>query len=156
MRKQPEHMKLKDFIICDDIRMEINNKVSLIGVYNDALHFMVPERAISTWPKILRLGFFIRLVMEDPEEQRKIGKLVIESSIDGEINYHAEQIVDTKKLEPTPVGQMIISSVFNNINIPKKGDMELTLAIFNRKNELMDKFNYPGNLRITEILQKIN
>jgi len=147
-------MKLKDFIICDDIRTEINNKVSLIGVYNDALNFVVPERAINTWPKILRLGLFIRLDIEDPEEQCKIGKLVLKSSINGDINFQVEQIVNTKKLEPTPFGQMIISSVFNNINIPKTGEMELSLVIFNKENELMDKFNYPGNLKITEILQK--
>jgi len=147
-------MKLNDFIICDDIRIEINNKVLLIGVYNDALHFMVPERAINTWPKILRLGLFIRLAIEDPEEQSKIGKLVIESSIDGEVNFHAEQIVDPKELEPTPLRQMIISSVFNNINIPKTGNMEWSIAIFDKKNELIDKFNYPSNLKITEILQK--
>ena len=147
-------MKLNDFVICDDIRIEINNKVSLIGVYNDALNFMVPKRAINTWPKILRLGLFIRLAIDDPEEQNKIGKLVLESSINGEINFHVEQIFDIKKKEPAPLGQMIISSVFNNINIPKTGDMEFSLSIFNRKNELMDKFNYPGNLKITENLQK--
>ena len=147
-------MKLKDFIICDDIRTEINNKVSLIGVYNDALNFMVPERAINTWPKILRLGLFIRLSMEDPEEHNKIGKLVLESAINGEINFHTEQIVEAKKQEPTQLGQMIISSVFNNINIIKTGDMELSLAIFDKKNELMNKFSYPGNLKITEFLQK--
>ena len=148
-------MKLKDFVICDDIRTEINNKVSLIGVYNDALKFIVSERAVNVWPKIMRLGLFIRLAMDDLEEQNKIGKLVLESSINGEINFHAEQIIDTKKPEPAPLGQMIISSVFNNINIIKTGDMELSLAIYDKKNELMDKFIYPGNLKIMEVLQKI-
>ena len=148
-------MKLKDFIICDDIRTEINNKVSLIGVYNDALNFMVPERAINTWPKILRLGLFIRLAIGNPEEYDKIGKLVLESSINGEINFHVEQIVETNNQKPTPLGQMIISSVFNNINISKTGDMEFSLTIFDKKNELLNKFLYPGNLKITEVLQKI-
>ena len=147
-------MKLIDFIICDDIRTEISNKVSLIGVYNDALNFVVPEKAVNTWPKGLRLGVFVRLDFEDIEEQNKIGKLVLESSVNGEVNFHVEQVADSNEQGNPPLKRMVISAVFNQISIPKIGYMELTVSIFDKKNELMDKFSYPGNVKITEILQK--
>ena len=146
-------MKLIDFIICDDIRTEINNKVSLIGVYNDVINFIVPEGSANTWPKGLRLGLFIRLDMDGIEEQDKIGKLVLESTINGEVNFHAEQIIDTIGQKTVPLGRMIISVVFNQFNIHKTGDMALTLSFYDKNQELMEKLSYPGNIKITEVLQ---
>lgn len=146
-------MKLIDFIICDDVRTEINNKVSLIGIYNDLLNFIVPEKAANTWPKGLRLGIFIRFDFEDADEQNKIGKLVLESTINGEINFHAEQIADSNGQET--LKRMVISAVFNHISIPSAGDMVFSLSVYDKNNELMAKFNYPGNMKITEIISPL-
>ena len=146
-------MKLKDFIICDDIRTEINNKVSLIGVYNDSINFVVPESAADAWPKILRLGLFIRLALNDIEEKKKIGKLTLDFTINRDINFHAEQIIDADKQKTTLLDQMIISVVFNQINIPTTGEMEISLSIIDKEGELMEKITYPGNIKLNEIVQ---
>ena len=47
-------MKITDFIICDDVRMEIGNKISIMGIYNDSIILSVPG-AETTWPVPLRL-----------------------------------------------------------------------------------------------------
>ena len=148
-------MKLNDFIICDDIRTEVNNKVSLIGVYNDALNFIVPERAAALWPKAIRLGIFIRVDLESIEEFQKIGKFILKSTINGEPNFNAEQVFTEKIQENHPLRRMTISVAFNQVNINNAGDMVLSLSIFDNNGELMEKFSYPGNIKITEIIQKI-
>ena len=57
-------MKIKDFIFCDDIRTEIGNKHSLMGVYGDDLKFAsLPGRPMK-WPINKPLGLFIRLIIE--------------------------------------------------------------------------------------------
>ena len=54
-------MRLEDFIVCDDIRHEQGNKVSLMGVFRDEI--LLPQ----VWPQALRLGFFARFRLE-PED----------------------------------------------------------------------------------------
>ena len=148
-------MKLIDFIVCDDVRTEINNKVSIIGVYDDVLNFIVPERAVNTWPKILRLGLYIRLALENKEEQSKIGKLQLAFTINGENIFQAEQTTDLRNQETNPHKRLAISVVFNQIPIPRTGDMEIALSVYDNEKKLMQKFCYPGNVKITEIMQKI-
>jgi len=148
-------MKLNDFIICDDVRTEVNNKVSLIGVYNDALNFIVPERSAALWPKAIRLGIFIRVYLESIEELQKIGKFVLEATINDKTVFNAEQVIVEKIQENNPLKRMTISVVFNHINIDNAGDMGLSLSIYDKNNELMERLNYPGNIKITEIIQKM-
>ena len=144
-------MKLKDFIICDDIRTEIGNKFSLMGIYNDALNFTVPENLADSWPKMVHLGFFIRLGLQNLEELRNIGKFVLESTQNDEINFKAEQIFSGEVNDNNPLNQLIISVVFDQIKIHSIGEMDLSLSVYNKKNELMAKFNYPGNMKVSVV-----
>jgi hypothetical protein len=142
-------MKLKDFIICDDIRTEANNKFSLMGVYNDALNFSVPKKNTDKWPKVVHLGFFIRLDIESIEELKSIGKFVLEATINKKINFQAEQIFDEIIHENHPLHQMVISVVFDQVNIYSTGEMELSLSVYNKNNGLIEKFVYPGNIKVS-------
>lgn len=54
-------MRLLDFVICDDIRTEIGNKLSLMGVYTGT--YIIPDNIVK-WPFPTRFGFFIRLLAE--------------------------------------------------------------------------------------------
>lgn len=141
-------MKLINFIICDDIRTEINNKFSLIGVYSDTFNFLVPEKSAEKWPKIVHLGFYIRLGIESIEEVKNIGKLVLESKISDKVNFHAEQAYNVVVDENNLRKQMVISVVFEQVPINDKGEMELSISIFNKNDELMDRFIYPGNINV--------
>lgn len=48
-------MKIVDFILCDDIRQELGNKVSLMGIFSDAV---VLQQEVS-WPIRMNFGVFI-------------------------------------------------------------------------------------------------
>jgi hypothetical protein len=143
-------MKLDNFIICDDIRTEVSNKYSLIGVYNDALNFFVPESAVGSWPKVIRLGLFIRVDIENIEELKKIGRFVLESKINNEVDFHIEQNFINNMQENQPMKRMVISVVVNQFNIKSSGDMELSLLFLDKNSEPMQKFCYPGNIKITD------
>jgi hypothetical protein len=49
---------LLDFIVCDDVRQEVGNKVTVVGVYSDEILIPAPP----SWPVILpKLGVFLRI-----------------------------------------------------------------------------------------------
>ena len=144
-------MKLKDFIICDDIRIEASNKFSLMGVYNDALNFNVPIELVEKWPKIIHLGFFIRLDVESIEELKSIRKFVLESTLDNQVNFQAVQNFNEAIHDNHPLNQMVISVVFDQVNIHCAGVMELSLSVFNKNDELINKFIYPGNMKVAVV-----
>ena len=60
-------MKFLDFIVCDDIRREVGNKHTLVGVYNDRIVFSSGRD--FKWAITKSLGFFLKLQKEstDPD-----------------------------------------------------------------------------------------
>ena len=52
-------MKINSFIICDDIRSEVGNKKSLMGIYTKELSFSVTAEEVGVWPKDLILGMML-------------------------------------------------------------------------------------------------
>lgn len=62
-------MKLLDIIVCDDIRREIGNKPSLMGVYAGNLILARSPEGDPKWPVALRMGFFIRFLKEPGDIQ---------------------------------------------------------------------------------------
>lgn len=57
-------MLLKNYIFCDDIRQEINNKFSLIGAYSDRILITTPKGVNITWPISLRLSIYLRIGLD--------------------------------------------------------------------------------------------
>lgn len=65
-------MKVLDFILCDDVRLEISNKYTLVGVYND--QFILQAKVIEDikLPTLFRLAFYLRIDLENEERVRQI------------------------------------------------------------------------------------
>ena len=61
-------MKLLDCLICDDIRAELKNKFSIMGVYGDSINFDTVDPSKIVWPVNLRLGVLFRLTLEKTEK----------------------------------------------------------------------------------------
>jgi hypothetical protein len=61
-------MKLRDFIICDDIRLEAGSKLTLVGVYHDTIGFQSLPDQYQKWPKVLKVAFFVRIEIESADE----------------------------------------------------------------------------------------
>ncbi len=76
-------MRLKACIICEDIRREVGNKHSLMGIYDDAIIFHVPPAKKDSWPRAKNLAFFIRIVLEEGEDAASFCRARLSSRTDG-------------------------------------------------------------------------
>lgn len=77
-------MQIKSFIICEDIRREIGNKSSLMGVLGDSLIF--EGVGSSEWPKLTNLAAFIQISLED----------VVPSCFSVKITLEGEEVANIK------------------------------------------------------------
>lgn len=61
-------MKLDCLIVCDDVRAEIGNKFSLMGIYLERVVFQRSKGTQEVWPKQLKLGFYLRFLKEPRDD----------------------------------------------------------------------------------------
>jgi len=127
-------MNIIDFIVCDDIRHEIGNKNTIIGAYDEELTFIEQDsKEKDTWPKVLKLGFFVRvkLLEEDPLPD----ELTLEF-------IHQEKIFSSVKVKiqaSTKVHLLGFSLVNNNFKIPGSGDIIFKLKLFKNGQLIFDE-----------------
>jgi len=57
-------MKLLDVLFCDDVRFEANNKMSVMGLYNDRMVY--PKAA--QWPVTSRMAVLMRFSIDQQEQ----------------------------------------------------------------------------------------
>jgi len=81
-------MRLVDFMLCDDIRFEQYNKMSLMGIYNEALHVEAEDLDKIKWPIGVKLGIYIRLLREQDEVLKKGAKYLFSLTVrkDGKVS----------------------------------------------------------------------
>lgn len=60
--------QVAEFILCEDIREELNGKVSLMGLYRDQVAFL--DDGSNVWPRALRHAVYIRLNHIPPETMK--------------------------------------------------------------------------------------
>jgi len=61
-------MKLIDALFCDDIRLEVSKKFSLMGLYTDRIVFQANNNAAIQWPARIRLAILLRFQLEEKEQ----------------------------------------------------------------------------------------
>jgi hypothetical protein len=141
-------MKVVDFLICDDIRTEIGNKHSIIGLYDDAITFNVSIAEKGKWPKIIKLGIFIKARFDNNQEKKQVGKFRLDVMLnetnktiaEGELNF-------SEKKEATGIN---VAVVFNQFVFESPGLMTVKMVLLDRKNEEIASIEYPGKFKITE------
>ena len=118
-------MKLVDALFCDDIRHEANNKVSLMGLYNDRIVVHLDNSTEPKWPLPINLSTLLRFSLEDTEKcpvQFTFEYLLNEKTIvkiDGGVNLDTAKRIFTLALtgkgiplEPGDLGYSI--KIFDN------------------------------------------
>jgi hypothetical protein len=63
-------VKIVNFILCDDIRKELGNKISLMGVYRDSIEFLVTADKANSWPRNRQMSFLLDFLIS-PEIVKK-------------------------------------------------------------------------------------
>lgn len=62
-------MRLLEALFCDDVRFELNNKLSLMGLYADRIVFRAAPDKELKWPLPIRLATLLRFRL-DPTDER--------------------------------------------------------------------------------------
>ena len=140
-------MKLVDFIICDDIRNELGNKHSLIGVYGESIQFKVPPVEKGKWPKVLKIAFFIRIKLEKDDDITKLNKFKLNVIFNEKIKTLAEGVL-TIDLNSKGI---LLAIVFNQFVFENSGLMSVSIELMDSAGLAIHYFEIPEKINILEI-----
>ena len=141
-------MRIVDFIVCDDIRYEIGNKHSLIGLYDDQIQFQVPIVERGKWPMFLKLGILLRAKFENELERLQVTKFRLESTLNGttkllaEGGFNFDPKVDAKGVN--------IAIVLNQFIFESPGTLSFRYTFLDNKNSIVQVFDSPDPIKVTE------
>ena len=79
-------MKILDYIFCDDIRVEIRSKFTLVGLYQDSINIETNNPNAIKWPIGLKFGILLRLLTGTDLPTNK------ETNFRFELKYNGEQV----------------------------------------------------------------
>jgi len=139
-------MRLIDFIICDDIRTELGDKISLMGIYEDAINFNVSANETGKWPKVMKIGFFIRIKAENDEVPR-LNKFKLNINYDEKIKTIEGTLrPDIKK--NAQVFRLVL--LFQQFAFENSGVMSVNIELIDNAGQLMNTFEMSDKIKITE------
>lgn len=139
-------MKIVDFIICDDIRVEINGKHTLVGAYGDSINFTIPKGADDIWPKALKLAFFIRVFVENNDVLPDEFSLFC-SFMGNEVELSPDRI----KIDAIPETKLLtFILIYNNFAFKDQGERTFKL-VFYQKGEAINTLSPSYNLTVMTV-----
>ena len=141
-------MKLVSFIICDDIRNEIGNKHSLIGVYDDSIEFGVSPKKKNIWPKSLKLGIFSRILFTDEELKQNIHSFNLSVKYNDELIELGNGILPDGLLNQS--NKITIAIVNNNFIFKEAGQLNFIIKFFNNKKDNIGTVKPDINFKVAE------
>jgi len=130
-------MKFIDVLFCDDIRVEVNNKVSLMGLYNDRIVFHAHDQAKIEWPVNMDLAMLVRLNISE-NEKHPIA-FTFECFSNDKSVVKIEGNADLASTDGS-----IFSIIVNTKNIPlNSGDLGYSIKIYDKdkKTEYLSKLS---------------
>lgn len=140
-------MKITNCIICEDIRQELGNKHSLMGIYDDSIIFRTPPDQLNNWPKSKQLSFFIRISLDKEEDLSAFNHMTIESNLNGDI----EEILKIKINYAPNIKKMNIAASIGNFIFKNKGILSFNLRFYDKNNEIISVLENFYHLKIDEI-----
>lgn len=141
-------MKLVSFIVCDDVRTEVGNKHSLIGVYDDSINFNVPILERGKWPKALKLGIFVRAKFESHDEKTRIARFRLECFLNENGKTLAEGVFSLDGKED--VKGMNVAIVLNQFPIEAAGNLRFRLSLLDKGGGLVSSLESTDLIKVTE------
>ncbi len=123
-------MKVIDFIICDDIRQEVGNKLTVVGIYNDRVKIETKYPSALQFPIPFRLGVFVRLLVEQDDDCGDELAFALDVKHNGEDLFSADCTAQIAN-RPQGNGRVIVSVplLANIIPIKGAGKMEFNLSV---------------------------
>ena len=75
-------MELQNFLLCDDIRQEVGNKISLMGVFDDIIELNRHPQMPETDPITIKLSVCTRILFSEEDKNRQIGRMRVRMTND--------------------------------------------------------------------------
>lgn len=127
-------MKLLDAIFCDDIRQELNNKLSLMGLYNDRMVLNINKETEIIWPQPINLSALLRFSFEEKERP---------SSFEFEYLLNKRNIININgKLNINSSDKSQFQLILNGIGIPlEPGNLGFSIKLYSQKKLLLSEKN---------------
>lgn len=142
-------MKISNFIICDDIRFEKDNKISLMGLYEEVISFNVDSASKGKWPKPFSFAILLRMQIEDSDVESGMKSLGVSIEINGEeqlvtkIDIKSEHLENRRKIGIMPK--------INNFPINSEGDLIVKVRLFDKDGKEVNQVVSPTT-KIVEAL----
>jgi hypothetical protein len=146
-------MKLINFIICDDIRQEVGNKLSLMGVYSDSINFQSVADKDGQWPRTKRIGLYVLIETEEREQLKDIQSFEIEIDYNGEVQKIGGSDVPPPNLK-TQKG-VAIQAIFERFKFKEPGTICFSIQFFNKNGEKLFDARSPNPLKVEETILPI-
>ena len=136
-------MKFLDAIFCDDIRQELNNKLSLMGLYNDRMVLNINNENKITWPQPINLSALLRFSLSEKNEKP--------DSFEFEYLLNNKNIVKiTGDLNVSNYDSSQFQLILNGVGIPlEPGNLGFSIKLYSRKKLLLTEKN--GSVLIISI-----
>ena len=125
-------MRLLDFIIAEDIRREIGNKVSVMGIFGEDI---VLSPSPTEWPIGLHIGIFIRVFIDVTDKIPK--RFLIKISLEGEKVAQFDGVITAEN----KIKNLILPLVANPLPIPKEGMLKFNLQLLYEDEVLLEENN---------------
>lgn len=141
-------MKIINFLICDDIRFEIGNKHSLIGVYDGKIIFNVLPDKQGQWPKNNKIGIFAKFQLES-EKPYSFSLKVFYNKKEKEIGKGLLNIDHSKSNN-----KITLALLHNNFEFSELGEIEFQFEFFDKGNNQIKSLIPNSTLLVEEQLIK--
>jgi hypothetical protein len=144
-------MKISNFIICDDIRVELGNKHSLMGIYSNSINFQSSPDQKDAWPKTKRLCVFAQIEVE----KEKIADF---HSFQIEIDYNGkkDKIGGSNLPTPNPKTQqgIMLQAIFSNFKFKAPGEIIFTFKFYDKAEKKLFEITSPQPFKVEETIIK--
>lgn len=128
-------MKIDTFLVCDDIRVERDNRVSLMGLY-DTVIYLAPIGK-GRWSDRLSFSILLNLTVEDSDLENNVSAVELNLDLCGEIKKLADMKIDNKVNRPGKKIRLIPK--FINFIVKGEGYLFVNIVLKNKNDEVVDK-----------------
>jgi hypothetical protein len=139
-------MEIKLFLICDDIRNELGNKMSILGIYDESIEFSIIPEVQNQWPKGMKLACFAKFSVD--ENDRNIKSFKFMSIQNNEKNIIAQGILQIEKVLELKRFNIVV--VIDKFIFKNPGEIYFKYEFFDDKDQLLITKQPDYKLKISE------
>lgn len=148
-------MKISNFIVCDDIRMELGGKISLMGIYTDTINFNTFPDKKGQWPKPFDFAIYSQIEFASSDDYKEMVKF-----FKVELEYNEEKttvIADGTALPPQKkdFNGIILHGIFKQFPLKGPGKMNFQFTFYDKEKNIVNAILAKENpIKISETVIK--